>query len=189
MPTISISPAFMVLNSTSGYLINLAFNNTFNKGTAISYYNLTQSNVGNAFTRLQILQGTVPTDFSTLTLESSRSADVLATWWLANGGTTTNPIISMTVSYQITPTAQDANVIQFNTVTQNATATGTATWFRYTNWNTFGNPGAGYLVQFIGTVGTIGSGADLEMVSTAITTGSPYKVTNLRISLPYTYTY
>lgn len=71
-----------------------------------------------------------------------------------------------------------------------AIATGTASWFAYVWYNATPPATGGSLQQrIIGTVGTIGSGEDLEMVTTSIVSGSQYRVYNLRITLPSTYTY
>lgn len=65
-----------------------------------------------------------------------------------------------------------------------ATATGTATWFVMYN----GSGGVLYS-NITGTIGTIGSGADLEMSSTSIVSGQQYRVNSFVLTLPSSWTY
>jgi hypothetical protein len=124
-------------------------------------------------TVMYLLKGTIPTNFSTLTNINSRISDVLVVWQTSTsvdnfraGGSSllTNPMI-------------------ISSVYKAATVSGTAEWFwllsnpAYAETET---PSATPYQQMFGTVGTIGSGADLEIASTDIITGKSYAVTNLR---------
>jgi hypothetical protein len=66
----------------------------------------------------------------------------------------------------------------------NAVATGTATWF----W-IFCAYHSSIVNQFIGNVTELGFGGDLEISSTSIVSGQPYRVNNLRIYFPSSWTY
>lgn len=125
---------------------------------------------------INIYQGTVPTDFSTLTAFNSRSADVLVSF-----NTTTAGLFTSTVNTSTNPSL-------IATAYQNASATGTATWFRWFTYN--GTSGSNALIhQIIGTVGATGSGADLEISSTSIVSGRAYRIQTLRIQFPSSFTY
>jgi hypothetical protein len=133
---------------------------------------------GWANTYFYIMKGTVPVDFSTLVNFNARSADVLITFATANLAAgdflPTNPNI-------------DPSLIQTNYV--NAAATGTATWFW---WNVQAQTFSGTnfpILQIIGTVGTVGSGADLEIPSISIVAANPYRVSNIRLDWPTSWTY
>jgi hypothetical protein len=120
------------------------------------------------------MKGTVPTDFSTLTSLSSRSADTLVTF--------SGPNNDFSVSQS------NVNPAVISTVYANATATGTVTWFWFVT-KLWWSQTAVLIHQVIGTVGLTGSGADLEMGATSIVTGQPYRVLNLRILFPSTWTF
>jgi hypothetical protein len=74
-----------------------------------------------------------------------------------------------------------------------ASASGTATWFWWIVPPTLGSgnrdTAATPIHQIIGTVGATGTGSDLELVSTTITAGEQYRILNLRILFPTTWTY
>jgi len=112
--------------------------------------------------------------------------------------TTTNAIALCSFS------AADLNRSVFNTNLINiiteyvaATITGTATWFLIT---VISNPYIGYgnyalqinspsIHQLAGTIGLVGSGADLELPSTTITVGQLLRIANLHMALPTSFTY
>ena len=131
---------------------------------------------------INFMQGSVPTDFSTLTTVGSRASDILCRFQTGQDN------------------AGDFGVSQYNTnpcviATQyvDAIATGTATWFWwYSAENSIsGQPtNASPLVQqAFGTMGLTGSGSDLEMISTSIVAGRPYRILNLRVQFPSIWTY
>jgi len=127
------------------------------------------------------MKGTVPVNFSTLVNFNARSADVLVTY-----------ITQSLAPGDFSPTVSTTNPSTIATNYVVATATGTATWFWWTQRATVGGNvnGTDALVhQVIGTVGTIGSGADLEISSVSITSGSAYRILNLRLNWPTTWVY
>lgn len=166
MPTIELSPGFV----SGGYLPRLF---TSSAGSQISTASLTGPNSTNSTYWFRIYQGSVPTDFSTLTAETSRSSDLLINWEATGNA-----------GYYLSASAA-SNPCLLSTLSKAASASGTATWFRslvVSNTNVM-------LQQFIGTVGLSGSGADLEIDSTTIVSGNSYRVTNLRIQMPTSWTY
>lgn len=118
----------------------------------------------------KILKGTVPTDFSTLTTPGARSADELITF-----GTTNTDTFTVTTS---------ANPVKITTPFLAASASGIATWFRMIS------SGSGTIShQIIGTVGIDGSGSDLEVQSTTITSGELYRLFEFKLTFPTSWTY
>ena len=125
-----------------------------------------------------IMKGTVPVDFSTLINFNARSADVLVTF--ATGNLSAGDFLP-------TNPNTDPSLIQTNYV--NASASGTATWFW---WTVQAQPFSGTnfpILQIIGTVGTVGSGADLEIPSTSVVAATPYRVSNIRLDWPTSWVY
>lgn len=143
-------------------------------GGNISDTGLLASN-NNKSGRIYIMKGAVPADFSTLTSFSARSGDVLASWaagyWTAGEYTITYPA---------------GAPIRISTSYKAATATGTATWVW---WNVTDLYTPAPLQQIIGTVGTIGSGADLEVGNVNFVAGSFYRVVDFKIQFPSSWTY
>jgi len=125
---------------------------------------------------INIMQGSVPTDFTTLTSYNARASDVLVNFCVRNPSAPGDFASSSYVN----------NVYTMNTALKQAIATGTATWFWITNFD-YGDAQP-ILQQIIGTVGTIGSGADLEITTTSIVQGSPYRVSNLVFNIPASWT-
>ena len=170
LPTRVIFPSTSAMSSNTQYSIyyNVApllpynFYDNFSSGTTIGY--------------ISIYSGSVPTDFSTLTLPSSRSADVLLTF--VSG-------INQIFQYTVNVTSNPAVI---NTAYTTASASGTATWFRwYTAYA--GTAPTSVVQQIIGTVGATGSGADLEIPTTALVSGTAYRIQNLRIQFPSSWSY
>ena len=168
MPTIELSNGFYSTPSNSGFIhriVNYSDNTFPTQG-------LLPAATVSGVQWLYIMKGAVPTDFSTLTYNSSRNADILISY-------------SRTAGTFIIPDVT-ANPMICNTTFVSASASGTATWF----WSQSRNNSANTINhQFIGTVGLIGSGADLEMSDTNIVSGNPYKVNNLKIQFPLSWTY
>lgn len=127
-------------------------------------------------TRLTLMKGTVPADLSSLTSYTSRSADTLVEFVVR--------------SAHFAPSQPTINPAVISTIYVNAAAAGTATWFWITVRPSYFQDNTNFIIhQIIGTVGLIGSGADLEMGSTNIVLGEPYRVLNLRIQFPSTWNY
>jgi hypothetical protein len=128
-----------------------------------------------SYTRFQIMQGTVPTDFSTLTAGTSRSTDVLLSIPLTYGNFS---IVSPYTSY----------IIDTGTSIISASTTGVATWFWLFGSNTSGTF-ASTVMQLIGTITPTGGGGDIELASVNIVAGNPFKLGNFTINVDTTYTY
>lgn len=117
---------------------------------------------------IYIMKGTMPTNLSTLETASARSSDVLVKF----------------VPPSFSPTVQTTNPAVINTQYIAATAAGTASWFRWVTeyYDVITH-------QIIGTIGATGSGADLELASTAIAVNELVGISNFRISFPSSWTY
>jgi hypothetical protein len=122
------------------------------------------------------MKGTVPTSFSTLTAYNSRSSDVLVSF--VSNYSTANDFSGCSII------GQD---FQLTTKTKSATASGTATWFWWFSIDSFSNAISNQGV--LGTVGLVGSGADLEIPSVDIVAGNPYRISNVVWRFPTTLTY
>lgn len=186
MPTIAFSDNFLGGSSTTvmGRIMqyrlltsNPRFGNTGLLGLGSNYYvgHIGFGSLGSGV--LSIMKGTVPTNVESITSYSSRSADVLVQWTIA--------------SDQFSPSSPNANPAVINTTFTAATASGTATWFwwvtrgysTYTGWSDT------IYEQIVGTVGELATGNDLEVPSTTVTSGQLFRVLNLRVQLPTSYTY
>lgn len=93
----------------------------------------------------------------------------------------TNILIDFAVANNVFITQMNVNPVVISTSYVNATGTGAATWF----WWVVTTPGyANIYQQAIGSVGLTGSGADLEISDTLVTSGQQYRILNLRVDLP-----
>ena len=131
---------------------------------------------------IYIMKGTAPTSFSALTSYSA--------------GPTSDILCYFNSSTDFSSVSTADNKFVMSTSNKVATASGTATWFWAigpAEYNTF-SFGAGITStaplcqQFIGSVGATGSGADLEITSTSLTSGQAYRITGLTINISPTYT-
>lgn len=133
-------------------------------------------------TQILFMKGTVPTGWITW---ADRSADLLCRFKVGTTGIHTfgKHIAAATGTVVGTTTT-------VNSLYAPALATGTCTWFLWhvyrattdadvptTQWH-----------QLIGTVGLPGSGADLEIPDVDLVTGGLYKITNLPITFPSSWT-
>lgn len=136
---------------------------------------------------IALMKGSKPTDFSTITFSGnpgvpSRNSDVLVAWSRYTGAGSVNP---STLLVDFT-----TNIWQISTLFAPASASGTATWFFYwLSTPVFGSAYYGIKHMFMGTVGAFGSGADLELQTTNIVSGTNYKITNLTFDIPLTWSY
>lgn len=124
--------------------------------------------------RFVLMKGAVPTDFTALTLPSSRSTDVLVSW---------------TVKTTSGTWVENSNNSLYLTSTDLAYATqsGTATWLWWYNPK---HDNTQILHQAVFTVGTLGSASDFELANTSIVSGKGYKLVNgPTVSLPTEYNY
>lgn len=139
---------------------------------------------------INIMQGVVPTDFSTLPVYSSRSSDVLVSLTTPYGDSLgPDGVIQETQYFNMVTTG--TNPVIINTIYKNAIASGAATWFRWmvVTRPTFASIPDTMLHQIIGTVGVSGSGADLEMDDVNVVSGQPYRISSLRVTFPSFFTY
>jgi hypothetical protein len=145
---------------------------------------------GGAIAELLILKGTVPVDFSGLTVRTSRDADRLITFMREHDQPAAVNIPSNSIN-DFSPSVTSTNPAVISTIYKPAALSGVATWFW---WQVIVGNGAGawstaMVHQVIGTVGLVGSGADLEINDTNVVLGEPYRVLNLRIQFPSSWTY
>lgn len=136
---------------------------------------------GNSYgSRLQIMKGTIPADFTTLVNTTSRSSDTLVHYRCGyyNGSFWEN---------NFDPTVVKTTSIVINTTYVAAVAAGTATWFwKFQATQLYSST---IVNQFIGTIGTVGSGADLELPDVNVIAGNPYRIRNFELQLPISWTY
>ena len=130
---------------------------------------------GGAANVINICKGTRPTTFQTS--YSAFSPDILMQFTALNDYN----VSEGPVTAGITGTTFWTNVTS-RLVT--ATQTGVATYFALLT-----SDGTTVWQQVTGTVGAIGSGADLEISSTSITSGSQYRISQLRFVMPLILTY
>lgn len=181
MSVIEYSPSASITVGQS--IIKYSVNGTSSAPWACGFLQTYNTNSYNPFSGLYVMKGAVPTNFSTLTDFSVCSSDVLAFWF--NGINSVQAFTGCINSNPFTLMAPFTNV----------TTSGTATWFwwltRAANGN---NPSTGLaagapIQQIVGTVGTVGSGSDLEIVSTNLVAGSPIRIINFQLAMPTTWTY
>lgn len=172
---------------------NPAYTLLFGLGTAT--FNMNQTGVQDALTAnpatlqvgmIQFMKGTPPTDFSGLTSATSRASDVLCTWM---DGIYIDPTLGVNVaSPDFNPSNFTNNPVTISTNYKNATQSGTATWLW---WKVISiNSSVSAIAhQAFGTLGGLGSGMDLELQSTSIVAGQPYRFINLQLTFPTSWTY
>jgi hypothetical protein len=139
--------------------------------TAVNYVLTSGSN-------LFVFGGAVP-DFSTLTSTTETKLITFPmsaannSWQSLGVPTTGTPRAEYLFGACTTPTA--------------ALASGTATWFAICATYNFTGTFSDRATMF-GTIGTIGSGADLEMADTNIVSGGTYMSAGVKLSFPYEWT-
>jgi hypothetical protein len=121
---------------------------------------------------IQLMKGSVPTDFSGLTSPTSRSSDILAAWSTGTG----------TWTYS-NPVTNGDGIARIDSPYVTASSSGIASWFWWYNVDRFDR----ILIQLAGTVGT--SGTDMVMGDTTIIAGANYRFLNLKFDIPTEYTY
>ena len=136
--------------------------------------NNTYPNWTDSGAKFRLMQGTVPTDFSTLVSHTDRAADILVEWTVrtTSGSWEDN---------------SDNSIYLTSTDLAYATQSGTATWLWWVNrvYNT-----TAINHQAVFTVGALGSGEDFELANTSIVAGKGYKLVNgPTVSLPTEYNY
>lgn len=169
-------------------MANIRFNQSFfsvpltsgGTGSLISpvYYTGSASNISgfaDSVTRLGIFKGSVPS-FPSFTNVSTRAADLLILF----------PLPSDVNSYETFSDSSNFRLrLGIKGSPQAASAAGTATWFILQ----YANDDLSVCGAMIGTVGNSGSGADLEVPSTAITVGPLYTSSGIYINFPLNQTF
>jgi hypothetical protein len=119
-----------------------------------------------------IMQGSIPADVNNIATNIPTS-NVLLTW-------SSTPYASN--SYF----ANQNEIVTMNLPFVAASSSGTASWFYLKT-----HPYSGTAISatqnhgIIGTVGVIGSGADLEIAATNIVSGNQYRIVNFKMAFPY----
>lgn len=193
MPTIYLSPNFAAGLSISaaarifevGTLGNsLGAAASVNGGTVLQPLlpSATGSSTPYPAGRIIIMRGTAPTVISTVTSFSSYTSTVLCAFEGADF------IAATGAAYYASPTVLTSSY-------KAATASGTATWFILGSTAYANGLAASYLNtavlhhQIVGSVGVVGSGADLEISNVNVTSGQLLRISNLRFSIPTTFTF
>lgn len=176
MATIELSSALQ--SNLAGRVANISVVFTGAGTNNYSTTGLLAGNVagqGNGFdnSEIRIMTGTIPSsgllNFANANANTLIRFSAIASGWSA----------------PMTYTTSSGNIV-INTNNQTATTSGTATWFAIITYYV----GSATLLQSIyGNIGAIGSGADLEMSSNNIVAGQSYRVTNLVLQFPSSWTY
>lgn len=131
---------------------------------------------------IRLMKGTPATEWVSGT---SRDSDILCSFWTAYTSVQTYG----THIAAVTGTTQGVTTT-INSIYAQAVASGLCTWFY---WNVFVIHNSltpwRHLHQLFGTVGLLGSGADLEIPDTSLAAGELYKIQNLKLTLPTSWTY
>lgn len=188
LPTIEMSAGFAAGLPARVIMLGDQSSSGQNDARAVALAGLLTSSywgfgTGGSVGYLYLMQGAVPVSFpATL---SDRAADILVgfasyTSAVPSGG-------------NFITTNQSVNPAVISTEYKAASASGTCTWFWWVvNTASSGgvpNTSLPPTQQIIGTVGATGSGSDLEIPSVTITAGEQYRVLNLRLQFPTSWTY
>lgn len=190
MATIELSAGFVTAGSITR-IVRLD-----DTSSSINVYSLagilpkgyTSGGVGLVYTSslISLYSGTPPTGW-VATPATTYNTNKLAQW-NSGGGISGQPTDYSSTVGNVTITG---NTLNISTVYVKATQSGTATWFMVASYNApAGTPNPDYndpRQEIIGTVGT--SGADLLVNDTSIVAGSYYRISNLQIQLPTSWTY
>lgn len=142
----------------------------------------TISGSGTAGAVLLIIYKGTPENFSTFTDRSTRSSDVLITFTLPVGTGSYTDLGQINAGAANAARSYKVGIALAN---QAAAASGTASWFLMCRSGTTSLTDKG---AFMGTVGTTGSGADMEIPSTSIVSGSNYQSNGFYFNFPQNWT-
>jgi hypothetical protein len=191
MPTISFSTPWTLRSIP--YLFRL---NTYGDDSRINAGLLTSAGPYSGQTysvaRIEIMQGAVPTSLVGLETIGARSADLLVSFTCPSSAPSGSLIQYFLSAGLGQPGSGDGTNPQIiNTIYKNAVGSGTATWFR---WLVLGMPNnltdpTSVIHQIVGTVSANGGGGDVQMDSTAITAGQPYRISSIQFYTPTSFTY
>jgi hypothetical protein len=129
---------------------------------------------------MRIMKGTIPTSFSEIPLASSRYTDCLVDWFVLN------PLAPYSNTSKIQVEAS-SNPVKLFTELEPAILSGTATWFWFISW--YSETEIYTYSSFYGTVGLPESGADLIVGNTNIVQNTQYRISELLINIPSSWTY
>ncbi len=128
---------------------------------------------------MRIMKGAIPTSFSEIPNDLARYSDCLVDWFILN-----NPDYSSTSKIQF---EASSNPVKLFTEFEPARLSGTATWFWFISW--YDRSAIDTYSSFYGTVGLPGSGADLIVGNTNIVQNTQYRISELLINIPSSWTY
>lgn len=174
MATLSF-PTYIVSNSINSSGTG-QFGNMMGIGSNTNSTIISGSNTA-ATSLLIIYKGSMPSSFASFTDRSSRSSDVLITFTSAASAVNFSDL-------GVISNAQRYLIGKYLT-NQAASASGTATWFLACRNGTTTLTDKGALM---GTVGTTGSGADLEIPNISIVNAANYQSAGFYINFPQTWT-
>lgn len=163
------------------YTINgIASQNSPLQTSSANAYSLSGTNIA-ANTLLIVYKGTQE-NFATFTDRATRASDVLITFSLPTFATA-----NINVGQINTGAANAAHSFKIgvNLTNQAAAASGTATWFLMCR---AGTTSLTDKAAFLGSVGTTGSGSDMEIPSTAIISGNNYQSNGVYFNFPQNWT-
>lgn len=161
---IELSKGFLTGNgSLTERMLNLGGQDHWG-GRVASYGLLT----GHPNTVFSIMKGLVPTNVYDFDNGTFRDSDKLINF--------------KPVSGHFSASQFSVNPVIISTIFVPAEATGTATWFLLRSDNYLG--GGGIQSSLFGTVGVIGSGADLEMADVNILSGDNYRISAMKLEFP-----
>lgn len=192
MATIDFSPALVkkcIMDTSTKAVSQTSVPNSLNN----PLIGLLQTGVlgsSNVIGKLTIFKGVMPTTVADIYPTMTRQTDGLLTFHNGVGGN------QLVCSYIANPNAvsdYDKSMLNFLSIKSasaytTSAVTGIATWFAITqdSGNYMSVTANGQIVNhtIIGSVGTIGSGADLEIPFTSIVAGTKYKLGELLIEFP-----
>lgn len=192
MPSrIELSPQFVSGNPSSltnrimtqPFTGSLNVNNVADYGLFANIYNsnynpsgaAAQSDGYHGGSALSIMKGTIPSSISQIA-PTMRLTE-------ANNRGTDACLIFQAGSTHFSPSQYQVNPLIISTIFVPAILTGTVSWFWYRNWGSIGGPGL-LFQSFIGTVGLLGSGSDLEMADVNILSGDNYRISAMKLEFP-----
>lgn len=188
MPTIAFSQNFIQSSLTSNNVFGRMMNYTSNAGTGFLTKGWADQYSSNPAGNLLIMKGTMPETLTSTNISSpDRRGDILCSFVMSgsqNGAPTTNHFSASASTYYLNPAV-------ITTTFATVGANGTATWFWWVQrqWAAAVGLSNTLYYQIAGSIGEVGSGADLEMSSTNVTSGQQLRVYNLRLQLPTSWTF
>ena len=108
---------------------------------------------------------------------------------ILNGMPATFRAADLLLTYNVTAVTFTGNTIALALAQATAAASGTATWFCLATYNTYVNTtNKFYPCMIVGTITPTNNGGDIEMPNVSIISGNIYKMPQLELKLPFSYT-